>query len=131
MIKKYIICLMLSFVFIMGSTGCLSNGVLQESKKKIALKKAISSDNQPAIRAIKLGDDGIGLGIDVGNLEALKEQLFKQIGAAIGDALIVWAGYEAANQIKGLNDNNSSGISITINGDGNQIDLGNLRPSEN
>ena len=121
-------------LFMVSMSGCLSNSVLQDSKGKIALRRAITTNNQAAIQAIRLGDNGAGVGINVLALEALKEQPLKQIGAAIGDALIIWGGYEgirwAADELSGSSksgnsqDSGRDSNSIEVNGDGNDIHIG-------
>lgn len=117
-------------------SGCFSPAVYSQSKQKVALRKAIISNNQAAIQAIKLGDDGVGLGIDVTKLEALKEQPLKQAAAAIGDALLIWGGYEGVRWAGDQIDNGGSKSSsrsttagrdandVIINGDGNTVDIG-------
>jgi hypothetical protein len=131
--RKFL-CFALIIGLALSATGCFSPMVYQESKQKVALRKAVLSNNEAAIKAIKLGDDGVGVGINVLALEALKEQPLKQAAAAVGDALLIWGGYEgvkwAADSWGGDGDDNGDQDSgrdsnrITVNGDGNDIHVG-------
>ena len=66
--------LILSFV----STGCLSQKVYDGSRQRVAMRKAGEirdvEKRDRAIRAVRLGDNGAGIGLDITNLEALKER---------------------------------------------------------
>lgn len=128
---KRIMSLIVGVILVFSMSGCISGMVYNQSKQKVALRKAIVSNNTQAINAIKLGDDGVGIGINVLTWEALKEQPLKQFGAAIADALIMWGGYEG---VRSLNDSNSGGGNnqdsgrdanqITVNGDNNNVHVG-------
>jgi hypothetical protein len=118
-------------MLLMGTSGCLSAWSLDSSKHELALQKAIMSNNETAIRAVRLGDDGVGFGIDISNLSALKEHPLRQIGAAIGDAAIIWGAYEGVKSISNSNSNNEGDKNagrdnndITINGDNNKVNVG-------
>lgn len=129
---KNVIKLMTLVVVMMVANGCLSYGVLDGSKKIVAMRKAVQRNDAAAIRALKDGDRA-GAGIDVGTWEALKERGVLQTGAAIGDALLVWGGYEGVKWIKEDNDDddntsNSTSTSrdnsnVTINGNGNEVNV--------
>ena len=120
--------------------GCLSQNVLEGSRQRVALRKANQIENpvkrDRAIKAIDLGDGGVGVGIDVTNMEALKERWALQLGAALGDAGMIYGGYLLLDELeKELNDsnttfadgpngggaggNNSGNDTIIVNGDGN------------
>ena len=134
-------------VFLMISfSGCLSSAVYKQSVNQVGLRKAIIANNQPAIRAFQLGNGGVGLGIDIGNWEALTEQPLKQIGAALGDAALIWGTYEGgkyvADKINGSGDNSSSSpgnsvnnggtaTSVNVNGDNNTVNTGNTKTTTN
>lgn len=113
-----------------STSGCLSYMVMEQSRQKVALRKAIQTNNEAAIRAIRLGDDGVGVGINVLALEALTEQPLKQLGAALGDALIIWGAYEGVQSINGDNNDTSNQDSgrdsntISVNGNGNDVHVG-------
>jgi hypothetical protein len=106
--------------------GCVSQRVLEGSERRVAMRKAQITNNQPAIKALKLGEDTVGLGIDVTNLEALKERPFLQIGAALADALIAWGTYEGIKALEEeLNDDDKKAqAEINSSADGNiNIDI--------
>ena len=74
-----------------------------------------------AIRAVQI-DDGMGIGIDVTNWEAIKEQPFMQAIAAILDAGIIIGSKEAIDKMSkqgqpsiNMNLNNSNNDQININ----------------
>jgi len=94
------------------SMGCVSKMVFDGSKQQVALRKATITNNETAIKAIKLGDDGVGVGIDVSNWEALKERPWKQAGAAILDAIIISVAKDA---IDNLNKDSGSGGDANVN----------------
>ena len=103
---------LLSYVALAG--GCCSYMVMEGSKKRVALRKATIAGDQVAIKAIRLGSDGVGIGIDVTNLEALKERPLLQIGAAILDAGIVYGMYEGLAAIDDDNKDEDDGNGINI-----------------
>ena len=122
---------MILAALVLLSSGCVSKMVLDESKKQVAIKKAVIKNDQPAIKAIRLGEDSVGVGIDVSNWEALTERPWYQLGAALADAAIIYAANEG---IKGLNDddgkntgdgstsinvNSGRDTSVTVYSDGN------------
>ena len=120
-------------------SGCLSLYTYDESKQTVALRKATMDNNEAAIRAVRLGDDGIGFGIDITKLEVLKEQPVKQIASLIGDALLVYGTYEGIRYLS--NTDNSSDSSnnqdsgrdsnqVTIDGDGNSVHIGEYTVTE-
>ena len=130
---KRLICSVMALFIAFSSSGCFSSMVYKDSRRKVALRKAIITNNQQAINAIKLGDDGVGIGINVLNMEALREQPFKQLGAAVLDALMVWGGYEGIKSLTSEGDNGDNGSSqesgrdsnqVTVNGDGNDVHVG-------
>lgn len=123
-------------------SGCFSPGVYQESKQKVALRRAILSNNQAAIQAIRLGKDSVGLGIDLTKLEVLKEQPLKQTVAAVADALLIWGGYEgvrwagerlnnsgSGSNGSGGNRSDNGGTTVTVDGSGNEVNVGNTQES--
>jgi len=120
-------------LLVLSVTGCLSSAVYSDSKQKVAIRQAIISNNQVAIKAIKLGDDGIGVGINVLAWDVIKEQPVKLTVAALADAALVYAGYEGVKYIVDEFDSNDSSNNqdsgrdsnqVTINGDGNDVHIG-------
>lgn len=113
------------------SSGCISAYVADQSRTKIAMREAIIRNDQSAIKAIRLGDNGVGLGIDLLSWRTLSEQPLKQLGAAVGDALIIWGGYEGVKSISesvgGDKNDTTSGRdsnNVTVNGNGNDVHVG-------
>jgi len=123
----------------MLSSGCASYAVYKGSEKQVATKKALASGDEAAIRAVQLGD-GVGVGIDVSNIEALTERPWLQLGAAVLDAVSLYAANEG---IKALNDdgdtivedntpsNASGGDTIIVTGDGNTVNTGDTDTNPN
>jgi len=98
------------------ANGCMSYAVYKGSQRKVAERKALASGNEAAVKAIRLGDDGVGVGIDVTNLEALTERPWLQLGAALLDAAIVYGTKEAVDSLNSKEDdsNNAGAGSVNI-----------------
>lgn len=88
-----------------ANTGCVSYYAMEQGKKHSALRKATLKGDQAAIKAIDLGADAAGVGIDVSNWEALTEDPVKQILAALADAALIYAGKKG---IDALNDGDTT-----------------------
>ena len=102
-------------------SGCASYMVYKNSEQKVAARKAFARGDQAAIKAIQLGNNGVGIGIDVSNWETLKEQPLLQLGAAILDAGMIYGGYKG---VESLNEDSSDhGTTININGDKNNTTI--------
>ena len=128
---KRIISLVVSALIVVSMSGCVSSLVYDSSKKKVMTRKAILSNNATAIRAVQLSNGGVGIGIDVSNLEALTEQPLLQAGAAVADAALMWGAYEG---VKSITDNSSHSSTTTsgrdnvnVNGNGNTVNVGNSK----
>lgn len=115
------------------SSGCLSYWSYKSAEDEIRRERVYASGDQNAIknirmgvsgenaiRAMRIGDDGVGIGIDVSNWQALTKHPVRQIGAAIVDAAMMYGAYEG---VKSLSDsgndddksNYSAGDNSTIN----------------
>jgi hypothetical protein len=122
------------------SSGCVSYSVLEGSRERVALRKAIATNNEAAIQSLKSGNSPQMAGIKVTTWEAASERGLLQAGAGIADALIIWGGYEGVEWLadqggddSSSSDDNSSSrdsidvtrdsIDVTINGDGNDVDV--------
>ncbi len=132
--KKSILMISFMLVIMVLANSCASYAVYKKSERKVLTRRALAIGDQAAIKAVKLGDDGVGVGIDITKWDTLTEQPLLQLGAAILDAIIAYGAY---NGVKALDDsvNNSapsteSGVKITfsdsnyntvniINGDNN------------
>jgi len=108
------------------STGCCSYAVMKNSETKVSYRKAIARGDQNAIKAIDLGNGAAGIGFDVSNWEALKEQPLVQFGAAVLDLGIIYGGYKGVQSLNDSSSNDSSTKSdITITGTGNSTTINN------
>lgn len=118
-IKTGIVCV--SLVAISAcSTGCASYMVYNKSQEKVAMRKAIAKGDEKAIRAVQLGE-GVGVGIDVSNWEALSEQPLLQFGAALLDAAMIYGGYKGVESLNDddKKDKNVNTTTVGVNGDNN------------
>jgi len=116
------------------------------------LRKAriYASGNEDAIRALQMGaapataikavrvGDGVGVGIDVTNWEAIKAHPLRQTLAAFGDAGLLYATKEivdslddgdASSSISSSTSTTSGGDTIIIDGDGNTVSTGDQKDS--
>jgi len=128
-VKSLMIITLVGFMAI-SVTGCMSGAVLKESRERVAVRQLEARGDDAAIRAWRAGD-AVGIGIDVSNLEALKEQPWRQAGAALLDAAMAYGAYEGIKALDDeLNDSSSSrasdegsggGLNITVTGDANTI----------
>ena len=96
------------------SSSCCSYAVYKSSHRNVALRKATIANNGPAIRAVKMGGDGLGLGIDVSNIEALTERPWAQILAAVIDLVLMYGTYEGVKAVDPAN--NKGDVHIYVNG---------------
>lgn len=119
---------------ILFSSGCVSYNSLKKSKEQVAIRKAISANNQNAIQALRSGSSPQEAGIKVGTWEAINERPLLQAGSAIADALIVWGGIEGVQWLsEGSSSDNdreeqnaNSGrdaVNVEVNGDGNTVQV--------
>lgn len=119
---------------LLSGTGCASYMVYKESRSQVAMRKALITNNQQAIKSLQLGGDASGSGIAVTWMEAISERPWLQLGAGGVDALVAWGAYEGVKAIDGSNgsnsedskgnkaNNNTSGENTTIvQGDGNTV----------
>lgn len=116
-----VIMLLLAVAILGLNTGCASYMVYRGSEKQVMMKKATAAGDEAAIRAIRMGGDGVGIGIDVSNLEALSERPFLQFGAACLDALLMYGAYEGVRALDGDDGDDSSSssgdsVSISVTG---------------
>ena len=103
-------------------SGCCSIGSYNASERELS---------NPAIRAFQI-ESGAGIGLDLGALDILGQHPWRQTGAALLDAITLYAVYEGIESLNEDNDSNSTSnstsgdtLDITINGDGdNDIHIG-------
>jgi hypothetical protein len=125
-------------------TGCTSLWSLQCSKDEILRNRILASGDQDAIHALRSGaredvairavrlSEGVGVGVDVSNLDALTEHPWRQLGAAILDAGMtagaVVGGKALVDSINSSDEsNNTAGrdiVTVTINSKNNDVDVG-------
>lgn len=123
--NRTLITIITAALIMMYSTGCASYLVMEGSKKKVAYKRTVARGDQAAIKAFNTGEGTFGIGLDVSNLDALKEQPLLQLGAAFLDAFLIYGSYECVQKLteddKTTNDNN--GNSIIVTGNDNEINV--------
>ena len=130
---KRLVGIVFAVLLALNVTGCFTSAVYKDSKQKVAMRQAILSNNQVAIKAIKLGDDGIGVGINILAWDVIREQPVKLTGAAVLDILLTYAGYEGVkyltddfgnddrpNDSSNNQDSGRDSTQITINTTGNE-----------
>ena len=87
-----IVCLLL---VVSMFSGCASYVALNRNTRATALRRAEAMGDEAAVRAIRLGDNGAGVGIDVSSLDAIfdsPQNFLIQLGAAAIDAALVRGG---------------------------------------
>ena len=113
------------------SSGCVSYQAVQHTKGKIALRRAIETDNELAIRSLSDGKGYKDSGIIVTAWDAFKEEPLLHAGAGIADIFLIWGGAEGIkwmsdelkddkpsnNRNTTVNVSNSEGVSISVSGD--------------
>jgi hypothetical protein len=114
------------FILLVGlcffNTGCASYMVYKGSQRQVGLRKAILSGNERAIRAINLGENAVGLGIDISNWEVLSERPFYQLGAAILDLGVTYGATVLADELSSSGSSDKSNdINVNAGGDSNLI----------
>ena len=120
-------------IAIMGA-GCVSSHVMEGSRRLVGIRKAIATNNEAAIQALKNGESTVNAGINVTAWEAISERPILQTGAAITDGLIVWGGYEGVRWLSDQSSSNEDGnrntldsgrdsTVINVSGDGNTVQV--------
>lgn len=105
---------------ILSQTGCFSYVAYDYNRKNAIVRKARLMNDDAAIKAVQLGNNGVGIGIDVTALESLGsvKALLLQTAAALGDAVVIGAAQEGLNSLnQSLSDKNNT-LTINNNGDG-------------
>jgi len=123
--NRILITIITAALIMMYGTGCASYLVMEGSKKRVAYKRTVARGDQAAIKAFNTGEGTFGIGLDVSNLDALKEQPLLQLGAAIFDALCIYGSYEGIQKLteddKAAADDD--GNSVIIDGDKNEVNI--------
>ncbi len=101
----------------------------KESARTVAMRKALMENNEPAMKALRNGEDIASTGIEVGVLEAAGERPLLTVFGLVADAGIAYAGYEG---VKAIDDStggdepknvSTGGDSVTIKGDSNTVNI--------
>lgn len=131
-----------ALAMILGNTGCASYMVYKESSRQVAMRKALITNNQSAIKALQLNGDVSSSGISVSFMEAIGERPWLQVGALGVDGLIAWGAYEGIKAIDessggdsedGGNDANQNAAgenTVVVQGDGNNVNVNSGQPEE-
>ena len=104
------------------SSGCASTLVYKNSKQELTERRAI--------RAVSLGEESAGIGLDVAAIDVLSEHPWQQAGAALLDLGLMYGSYAGAKALtdssdkkekRNANNNASAGDQVNLNGDGNTV----------
>lgn len=90
-IKRMLLLIVLAFSML-SSSGCLSYNTYSNSKNEIAQRRAIVGQ--------KIGEDGVGIGVNLLDVEALSIHPWKQLLSAGGDALMIWGASAATKYVE-------------------------------
>lgn len=117
----------LIIVLLLFQCSCASVYVLKEARREVARQKAMDlppERREEVFRAIDI-DDGIGVGIEVSNLEALQESGWKSFMAALLDAGFAYGAKELLSDLtNGNKDDGEDPKPITINiNNGQDVDV--------
>lgn len=110
--------IVMALVLAIPNMGCASYMVMKESGKQVAMKKALMSNNQMAMKSLQLGSTADAAGVPVSWLEALSERPWMQAGAAGIDALVGWGAYQGVKAIDSSNSGSGSGTTANQNSSG-------------
>jgi len=111
-------------------TGCASYMSYSASQNEIAKERILASGDvdaanalragvpaKQAIHAVKLGNNGVGLAIDITSMDALKKHPWRQLGAGVLDAALMYGAYEGIDALDDDDDkpgNSGSGTSVNL-----------------
>ncbi len=136
--KKIVMVIGMFAILAVGS-GCFSYTVGKGSKSQIVERRMMASgkytteevQTASVFGAVPL-KDGVGIGVNLltpNFWEVISERPMLQIGAAVGDAALIYGGYLAGDAIfNGDNNSNESNggntsgrDTVVVNGDGNTV----------
>jgi len=107
--KKFISIILLVAIMV-ASSGCASYMSQQASERELIGKRVKMSGDTGAIKAYNLGQNAVGIGIDVAFLESLTEHPVRQFLAALTDAAILYGIGYGVNEL--LDDSDDSGSTV-------------------
>lgn len=135
---KKIISFLMLIVIVVISNGCASYMSYRYSQDEIAQRRIFSSNNNNAKEAIAFGvsprnalqivplQGGAALMVDIGAIDAIAENPWRQLGAAIIDGAAAYTTY-AVGERQGwwgsTSGANSPSMQININGNGNIVNI--------
>jgi len=126
MFKNIVIVSVLGMMLL--NSGCASYLSYKASKNEIAQNriaalndkdaiKAINMGVAPvdAIRAVRLDNNGVGIGVDISNLDALTQHPLRQLGSALLDAALTYGAVQGIQSATAGGNNSSRNTSNSIN----------------
>jgi len=137
--KKFLLLMIIGSSLLFS--GCVTSYMsYNSSKKEIQSERIVASGNEDAIRNLQMGvntdkiisaiqmDRGIGLKVSIkpGWTEVLSRHGWRQLGAAVVDAGLLYGAYELVDNSHD-NDNrvsNDNSTNVTITGDDNVVNVG-------
>jgi len=124
-VNKLVLLLTLTMIMV-ANTGCLSLLSYNASKREIMEEAIVASGNQKAVdlllsgvkperafKAVQLDNNGVGLGLDVSNVDALLKHPVRQTLAGAGDVGLAWGAKELIDYLG--SSTGSSGNNLTVN----------------
>ena len=119
--------MVLCVLMLVFSSGCVFlHNSMKASNKEVAIEKAVASGDEAVIKAVKLDNNGIGVGFDVYNWEAFVKHPVRNTVAGAADAAIAYGMYEglqslsqsvSVNTSRDINITGSTDVTVTISGD--------------
>ena len=120
---KKVMTLITLVALVISLTGCASMMSYNASKREIMGERVMASGNDAAIKAFASGDT-VGIGVNVLASEALTKHPFRQLGAAILDAGLIYGLYEGVQELNQDNDHGGErNLNISTTGDGNTYNI--------
>ena len=111
----------LLILIIVTCSGCASYLTLEGSRDIVKQRKAYQTKDAKLIEMVRLGDNGVGMAIDVGNLEAIKERPWMQLGAGLLDTATILGLKYGIDSVTERNE--SPDLTINVNGNENNTSV--------
>lgn len=102
---KKILSTLLIVACLLCSSGCASMLCLAITKEEMRTS---------AIQARQLSDGGVGVGVDISNIQALRYRPGRQVTAAVVDAASMYGAYELFNYLSDQQNGGDSDGDVTI-----------------
>ena len=120
--KNKILIVVCLLAIIINCGGCASYLAHQNSVRRVGLKRALAVKDPEVLRAVALGD-GIAVGIDVSNIDALLDEPWVKLFCGAIDAAIIYAAKEI---VEDYNDKSSNDPTEDPINNGMGWDCGNI-----